>query len=339
VALVFIPAQLRRLTAGRDRLEVAGGTLGELVDAIDGIHPGFRARVVADGELLPSIAVSVDGDLVSGGLAEPVGPESEVHFVPALGGGQDPSDDYTRTFEARGDAYNAAHGLAPGARVSERALLLERLDLAPGLAILDVPAGGGYVADGLRAAEPSLRVVSVEPAARFAAGIDRRFARVRGSLDRLPVGDARFDRVASLAGTHHLEDRLAFFRECRRVLRPGGRFVVADAAEDTPVASFLNGPVDRYSETGHAGRFFAAGEAARLLADAGFAAVEEELVQFAWRFPDLDTLVAFAHSLFGLTRADRATVERVLRQHFALEVDATGARLPWSLLYARGVAG
>jgi molybdopterin synthase sulfur carrier subunit len=89
VAIVFVPAPLRRLTGGRDRLEVAGETVGALVDAIDAQYPGFRARVAADGELLPSLAVSVDGDLVTRGLDEPVGPESEVHFVPALGGGQD----------------------------------------------------------------------------------------------------------------------------------------------------------------------------------------------------------------------------------------------------------
>jgi molybdopterin synthase sulfur carrier subunit len=87
VALVFIPAQLRHLTGGRDRLEVAGATVGELVDAIDALHPGFAARVVEGDDVAPSLAVSVDGELASAGLREPVPPESEVHFVPALGGG------------------------------------------------------------------------------------------------------------------------------------------------------------------------------------------------------------------------------------------------------------
>lgn len=88
MATVHVPALLRRLTAGRDRLEVAGATVAALVDAIEREHPGFRARVVADGELHPSLALSVDGDLVTRGLDEPVGPSSEVHFVPALGGGR-----------------------------------------------------------------------------------------------------------------------------------------------------------------------------------------------------------------------------------------------------------
>lgn len=89
MAIVFIPAPLRRLTAGHDRVEVAGASVGDLIDAIDALHAGFRARVVADGELLPSVAVAVDGDMITQGLDEPVRPDSEVHFVPALGGGRD----------------------------------------------------------------------------------------------------------------------------------------------------------------------------------------------------------------------------------------------------------
>lgn len=65
--------------------------MGALIDAIETLHEGFRARVVADGEVLPQIAVSVDGDLITRGLDEPVRPDSEVHFVPALGGGTGPS--------------------------------------------------------------------------------------------------------------------------------------------------------------------------------------------------------------------------------------------------------
>lgn len=87
MAIVFIPAPLRHLTGGRDHVRVDGASVGALVDAIDATYPGFRERVVADGDLLPSIAVAVDGDLIARGLDEPVGPDGEVHFVPALGGG------------------------------------------------------------------------------------------------------------------------------------------------------------------------------------------------------------------------------------------------------------
>jgi len=87
VATVFIPTQLRRLTAGRDRLVVAGASVGELVDAIERLHPGFRDRIATGEEIAPGLSVAVDGETAALGLLEPVGPSSEVHFIPALGGG------------------------------------------------------------------------------------------------------------------------------------------------------------------------------------------------------------------------------------------------------------
>jgi molybdopterin synthase sulfur carrier subunit len=87
VATVFIPTQLRRLTGGRDRLVVAGASVGELIDAIERLHPGFRDRVATGEEIVPGLSVAVDGETAALGLLEPVGPSSEVHFIPALGGG------------------------------------------------------------------------------------------------------------------------------------------------------------------------------------------------------------------------------------------------------------
>jgi sulfur-carrier protein len=87
MATVFIPALLRKLTGGKDRTEARGATLGELINDLERQFPGFRERVVADGDLSGSIAVSIDGEVITGGLSEPIPSNCEVHFVPALAGG------------------------------------------------------------------------------------------------------------------------------------------------------------------------------------------------------------------------------------------------------------
>ncbi len=61
--------------------------MGELIDDLDRQFPGFRHYLVENGDLKPSIAVSIDGEVATGGLLEPISESSEVHFVPALGGG------------------------------------------------------------------------------------------------------------------------------------------------------------------------------------------------------------------------------------------------------------
>jgi len=87
MATVIIPALLRKLTGGKDRTQASGGTLKELIDDLERQFPGFRERVVENGDLAGSVAVSIDGEIITGGLSEPIPADCEVHFVPAIGGG------------------------------------------------------------------------------------------------------------------------------------------------------------------------------------------------------------------------------------------------------------
>lgn len=87
MANVFIPALLRKLTGGKDRTTATGATLREIINDLERQFPGFRDRIVEDGDLVGSVAVSIDGEVITGGLSEPVSPESEIHFVPAIAGG------------------------------------------------------------------------------------------------------------------------------------------------------------------------------------------------------------------------------------------------------------
>ena len=87
MATVFIPALLRKLTDGKDRTSATGATLRELINDLDRQFPGFRDRVVEQGDLAGSVAVSINGEVITGGLSEPVPADSEIHFVPAIAGG------------------------------------------------------------------------------------------------------------------------------------------------------------------------------------------------------------------------------------------------------------
>src|SRR5262249_58016672 len=55
-----------------------------------------------------------------------------------------------------------------------------------------------------------------------------RLAFVRGVAERLPFGNGAFDLVASTTSFDHWADQRAGLAECRRVLAPGGVFVLAD---------------------------------------------------------------------------------------------------------------
>ena len=87
MATVVIPALLRKLTDGKDRVAVQGRTIGQVVEDLERQFPGLREHLVENGDIKPSIAVSVDGEMGTGGLLDPVRETSEIFFIPALGGG------------------------------------------------------------------------------------------------------------------------------------------------------------------------------------------------------------------------------------------------------------
>ena len=87
MALVFIPALMRPLAEGKDRVEVEGRTLRQIVDNLDAKYPGFKDAIVENGRPRPGLALAVDGVPTAIGLMQEVPEGSEVQILPAIGGG------------------------------------------------------------------------------------------------------------------------------------------------------------------------------------------------------------------------------------------------------------
>lgn len=247
------------------------------------------------------------------------------------------SDRYVSTFDARGDLYNAASSIQPRAREVEREILIDLLDIAPELRICDVPAGGGYLADGIaEITNRSTNIYCVEPSKKFSEPVAKEYQLFNCPISDIPVDDNFFDRVGSLAGLHHVDQKLPFFQEACRILAPQGRIAVADVLAETPIADFLNGPVDQFTESGHEGIFIELGEFTKWFRQSGLTPVSEEYREFYWEFESELQMVDYCKCLFGMTKANRDQVQSALHQHFAIEKSDGKTRLPWGLLY--GVA-
>ena len=85
---VWIPPQLRHLTHDQESIEVVGTTIREVIDALEARYPGVKARLIKGDEVRPGLAVMIDGQVSREGLQAEVQENSEVHFIPAIGGGQ-----------------------------------------------------------------------------------------------------------------------------------------------------------------------------------------------------------------------------------------------------------
>ncbi len=245
------------------------------------------------------------------------------------------TSEYQQIFDARGHSYNEACRKCPHARETERSHLIDRLDIRSGQRICDAPAGGGYLAEGIeRMGSNHKDIICIEPAKGFVEGINHKFSWIRSELANLALQTESIDRLGSLAGLHHITEKLDVFQEAYRVLVPGGRIAVADVLDGTAVALFLNDSVDRLTETGHKGTFFQQGELTFLLRASGFENVSEQHVHFTWDFPDRTMLVWYCRQLFGLVKSWPAGVEAELGRFFTIQEGDGSAHLPWSLTYA-----
>ena len=78
---------MQSLTDGKQRVEIGGVNIRQIIDNLEQEFPGFKDRVVEDGRVKPNISIAVDGEITPLGLIQKVSPDSEIHFLPAISGG------------------------------------------------------------------------------------------------------------------------------------------------------------------------------------------------------------------------------------------------------------
>ena len=86
---VWIPTTMQSLTGGLQQVHIEGRTVRQVINNLDREFPGVKAILYDEEEddLQTGIAVIVDGEASQIGLLERVQETSEVHFLPAIGGG------------------------------------------------------------------------------------------------------------------------------------------------------------------------------------------------------------------------------------------------------------
>ena len=86
---VRIPTILRTYTDGARSVEAAGGSLSELIDDLDGNHPGIKDRLIDNGDLRRFVNVYINDEDVRfiGGLEAELSDGDEVVVLPAVAGG------------------------------------------------------------------------------------------------------------------------------------------------------------------------------------------------------------------------------------------------------------
>lgn len=116
--------------------------------------------------------------------------------------------------------------------------------------ILETAAGTGIVTEALAAALPEAEIVATDLNQAMldvaaARGLPAQVSYQQADAQTLPFADASFDLVLCQFGAMFFPDRVGAYREARRVLRPGGRFLfnVWDSLDHNPVSKLLGDTV------------------------------------------------------------------------------------------------
>jgi ubiquinone/menaquinone biosynthesis C-methylase UbiE len=126
--------------------------------------------------------------------------------------------------------------------VQDTVLELAAAQVPQPAAILDIGCGTGRLLRAAAARFPDARLEGVDAAvgmitqaaALLPAGLQIRFQ--QATAESLPFSDGGFDLVLSTMTFHHWSDQQKAIGEVRRVLAPGGRWLLADIVAKGPMA-------------------------------------------------------------------------------------------------------
>jgi len=216
-------------------------------------------------------------------------------------------------------------------------LLLNAAGVSEGSIVLDLASGAGEPAvTAAKRIGPRGAVTVTDIASEMVEGVKRRAIKLGLSnmsfevvaMDRLPFADCSFDAVTCRYGLMYCADPAAAWRECARVLKPGGRaaYMVWGPEENNPMVWVVlraanntwGNPISE-AELGHPLRFAANGSLTPFIAAAHLDKGTEEEIEFQ---PRIKVGVPFwlplieinaGHIWSGLTQqAQERTKEAVL---------------------------
>ncbi len=239
---------------------------------------------------------------------------------------------YEQIFSKRADAYQKAMELYPAAREREFRLTVERAGVKSGDVICDAPSGGAYLRGYLP--EDIQHYLAVETAPDFTGHcpMGEHDRVILSPLDNIAIENDSVDVCINVAGSHHLQDKSKFFREVARILKPGGRFIIADAETGTRVDRFLNEFVHQHNSMGHEG-IFLDGTTADEISACGLQIHSDEIIKIPWSFETRADMGIYCKLLFGIDLAEPESVARGIEDILGYMAGPGKINLAWSLRF------
>ncbi|WP_421763611.1 methyltransferase domain-containing protein [Ekhidna sp.] len=231
---------------------------------------------------------------------------------------------YEEIFNQRGRSYHMAMEKYPSARDEEFKTIVKKLRQSSESTILDLPAGGGYLHNYLN---ENVNYLAYDFSGEFN---DHHLGIHKCKESKIDLEDESVTEIVSLAALHHIVARKDFYTEMYRILKPGGRMIIADVKVDDKISRFLNGFVDQWNSMGHQGKFIRAEDQLELR-NAGFD-VNVEDQSYLWNFQTEAEALEFFRLLFRLDINPSDTELKNALSELGTN-DNNGFSVSWGLCY------
>ena len=245
-------------------------------------------------------------------------------------------DEFTRQAET----FSASSAITDSA-LTQR--FVDALGEAAQGSVLDVPCGPGILSAAI--AKSARDVVAFDLTPEMLKNARQRCSEAglanvsfrEGNAAELPFADAAFDAVVTRLSVHHFDRPGRVMSEIFRVLRPGGRFVIADViSSEQPAEAELQNAIEILRDPSHV-RMLPGSELTSLIKDAGFAIESQVTWDKPREFEEWMGIVNDASRVPPLRAVVRALASAGASAGMGLSLDGDKIRFfhRWNLIAAR----
>jgi ubiquinone/menaquinone biosynthesis C-methylase UbiE len=245
----------------------------------------------------------------------------------------------------RSKLYKEALAEYPHAREEEIQIMHRYLSPEAGQHILGLGEGNGFFCEEIAKAVGSHgKYLVTDPSQDQLNSLIEKFrfpqveVQVMGA-EGVEVSPKSFDRVWSNGAFHHCLDQTKTMQNIYKALKPGGKAIICDAFQKSPVAKHFDTQAARYTETGHEVKFLSEEFAGSICYLAGFRDEKVEIVDLPqkWCFDSEYDIGVFIYKLNAMTKlkgTEQQKIEQTLegcRNILGIEYEQGMYKLNWPL--------